>query len=125
MQTVTDQFDNLHFNEDERNFLSTLADQNKAFDFLVVLLGFAEVVGQPMTPADLGPALAEKAVTISAPTWLDAANGAKNIVAGEASQSVQLFILGSFPGMFGKKPQPQNMPFFKDLAQQYTNILNP
>lgn len=125
METAADEYQDLKFNDDERAFLAALSDQTKAFDFLAVLFGLAELLGEPMTPSAIADALVEKAVTIKAPTWVDAVNGAKNIVAGEASQSVQLFILGSFPGMFGKKPQGKNLAFFKSLAQQYTYMLTP
>lgn len=129
MDTVADSFSTIQFNADEAAFLAALADQNKAFNFLVILFGFAEVATQPTSPEDLGAALLAAPVTVNAPSWLDAVQGAQNIVAGTASQSVQLFIFGHFPGpnadMMGKKPQQQNMAFFKDLAQQYTNMLNP
>jgi len=129
MNTVTDSFPNIQFNADETAFLAALSDQAQAFNFLVILFGFAQVATAPTSAADLGAALLAAPVTVNAPSWLDAVNGAQNIVAGTASQSVQLFILGHYPGpnadMFGKMPQQGNMAFFTDLAQQYTNMLNP
>jgi len=108
--------------------LSALADQNQAFNFLIILFGFAQTVTRPTSPSDLGAALLAAPVTVNAPSWLDAVRGPQNIVAGQASQSVQLFIFGHYPGpngdMMGKEPQQQNVQFFTDLAQQYTNMLN-
>lgn len=129
MPTVSDEFDNLTFNSDELAFLKALADQTQGLNFFIILLGLSAIDTPPTTTADLIQTIADKVITIKAPTWLDALNGAQNIVAGTASQSIQLFILGSFPGpagdMFGKKPQQQNVAFFNDLATQYTNMLNP
>jgi hypothetical protein len=129
MNTVTDSFPNIQLNADETAFLAALADQTQAFNFLVILFGFAQVATQPTSPEELGAALLAAPVTVNAPSWLDAVNGAQNIVAGTASQSVQLFILGHYPGpngdMMGKKPQQQNVAFFTDLEIQYTNMLNP
>lgn len=125
MRVISEQFTNLSFNDDEIAFLEQLADNTKSFDFLIILFGVADTLGQPLSLDDLPTVLTDKIMTITAPTWVDAVNGAKNIVAGEASQSVQLFILGHFPGLMGKRPQLANMHFFTDLAQQYTNMLNP
>jgi hypothetical protein len=129
MNTVSDAFPNIQFNADEADFLSALADQNQAFNFLVILFGFAQFATQPTSPSDLGAALLAAPVTVNAPSWLDAAQGAQNIAAALSSQAVQLFILAHYPApngdMMGKKPQQQNVLFFTDLAQQYTNMLNP
>ena len=129
MPTVSDKFDNLAFNDDELAFLKALTDQTQGLNFFIILLGLTGIDSPPSTTDELVQSLANKIITIQAPTWLDALNGAQNIVVGTASQSIQLFILGHYPGpngdMMGKKPQQQNVAFFNDLAQQYTNMLNP
>jgi hypothetical protein len=119
------EFKDLQFNNDERRFLELLSEQNKAFDHLITLFGLAQIATAPKTPTELVETLVNDAVTVKAPGWDAAAKGAKNIVAGKASQSVQLFILGKHPDLPSKKPQGKNLNFFKSLAAHYTSMLEP
>jgi hypothetical protein len=68
MNNVSDSFSNIQFNADEAAFLVALADQNQAFNFLIILFGFAQVATQPTSPADLGAALLAAPVTVNAPS---------------------------------------------------------
>jgi hypothetical protein len=116
------EYGNLRFNADERQFLQLLAEQDKAFNHLVILFGVAEITDAPKTPKELSETLAKEAVSVRAPSWAAAIRGAKQIVVSAAIRDIQLFVEGKHPDLKDKKPQATNRQFFLDLAKSYEKL---
>ena len=107
-----------------RAFLQHLAEETHTFDYLVALFGLSEVLGVPTNPAGFAVWLTNKLIHVNAPSWADAGvRGAASIVAGKAAQSVQLFLLGRYPPLMGKKPQGKNRSFFIKLTDHYISLI--
>jgi hypothetical protein len=124
MDTLTSSYDRPRFNDSEAAFFSDLSEDAHTFDFMLILFGLSDTLAV-LSPDDLKQALPKMPITILSPSWGDAVNGAKDLVAGKAAESVQLFIFGKYPGLFGKRPQAHNLPFFKNLVEQYTDMMTP
>jgi len=102
-----------------------LATREQSFDYFIILLGLAEIANAPRDPESLAEILVNEAVTVKAPSWAEAAKGARNIVAGAAAQDVQLFYIGKHSRFTDKKPQGKNKEFFRKLEEHYVSMLEP